>query len=278
MNKRFFVHLDLEHLRISNEIKADLLKFYLIHAIKVKEREKITEFFSMYSHELLNESGIARNMKTWYILPYLDDPLDDPDFAPYFQQKWTDGLRLTLANFLTIVLSTAPPPKLLLLERWYRAEAQQELRLQLKQSYQKVDLLVSRLEQSEERLASLREVVKDMANYVAKASVASLSKGNVGLFETDIEAEEKRQKVRELGQSACRLASECSAKSLKVQSLPSDAKLREILGSEASSLYFGTTNHVDKPKTSAPEEAVTIEELENDLLEQLKLWMRSLSI
>lgn len=65
MNKRFFVHLDLDHLVLSTEIKSDLLKFYLINCAKAKEKEKIINFFSLYSHEILNEQGLSKQFRSW---------------------------------------------------------------------------------------------------------------------------------------------------------------------------------------------------------------------
>lgn len=277
MSKRFFVHLDLDHLQLSNDIKADLLKYYLVNAVKTKEKEKIVEFFQMYSHEILQESG-ARSLRSWYILPYIDQPHEDKEFSSYFTTKWIDGLRLSLNNFLTIVLSTAPPPKLLLLERWYRSEAQQEIRSQLKQSFQKVDILVDRLETNEKRLIALHEVVKELVAHVMKASVGGLSRGSVGLFDDDKEAEGRRQKVKEIGQVVSRLSQECSAKGHQIQKIQDDEiRLREILGNESSPYYFGAVSTEPPSKSVSSDSGSTLEELENKLLEKLNLWLKTLS-
>ena len=85
-------------------------------------------------------------------------------------------MRVTLANFISTVLRTAPPPKLLLLERWFRSEAQQEIRSQLKLSMQKMDILVNRLEKNEDRLAKLRDVVKELVSLFAEEDPAA---GNI---------------------------------------------------------------------------------------------------
>ena len=202
LSKRFFSHLDQEHLMLSGILKSDLLKFYLANAFKQKNKERVSEFFSMYSHEILAESSdqIAGGLRGWFVLPYMEEPEKDPEFSAFFTSGWADSLRTTLSNFLSIVLRTAPPPKLLLLEKWFRSEAQQEIRSQLKMSALRVDVLLARLERSEERLSQLRCVVKDLATFAQKASrgggsQSAASTRTTGLFETDEEAEDKRLRV-----------------------------------------------------------------------------------
>ena len=56
LSKRFFFHLNVENLSLCSVLKSDLIKFYLVNA-KLKNREKITDFFSQYSHEILAHSG-----------------------------------------------------------------------------------------------------------------------------------------------------------------------------------------------------------------------------
>ena len=138
--------MDAEHLSLCAVLKIDLLKYYLVNSYKTKNKEKIVEFFSMYSHEILAESAdyIPGNLRAWFALPYLDEPEKDVEFTVYFTQKWADMLKITLHNFLSIVLSTAPPPKLIILERWFRSDAQQETRIQLKRSSQQIECLVAR--------------------------------------------------------------------------------------------------------------------------------------
>lgn len=56
-----------------------------------------------------------------------------------------------------------------------------------------------KLEKSEERLAALRTAVKELIHHVQKASIGAQSahvRGNMGLFETDEEADAKRGQVR----------------------------------------------------------------------------------
>jgi hypothetical protein len=274
MNKRFFVHLDLDHQQVASDIKSDLLKYYMVNSVKTKEKEKVVEFFQMYSHEILTESGI-RSLRGWYILPYVDHPADDGDFSIYFTQKWIDDLRLSLGNFLSTVLASSPPPKLLLLERWYRAEAQQEIRQQLKHSFEKVTLLVDRLEKNEERIAYLHEVIKELSSHLTKAMTGGLSRQKVGLFETDETAEGKRIQVKEIGQIVCKLSQECSSKSSQVISLKGDEKLREILGHKVSNDYFGVL--VDPTAQTPTVTSTSIEDVEAEMIEKMKQWMKILA-
>jgi hypothetical protein len=209
LSKRFFFHLDGEHLGYSLSLKSDLLKYYLVHAFKANKKDKITEFFSMFSHEILAEGAdyVAGNLRAWFVLPYMDEPEKDTEFTVYFTTRWSDSLRTTLGNFLSIVMASAPPPKLLLLEKWFHSEAQTEMRSQLSVSSKKVDALLARLEKAEERISQLRAVVKDLVLHVQKTSVianqpstsaSALTRSagqSSGLFETDEEFDYKRDKV-----------------------------------------------------------------------------------
>ncbi len=202
LSKRFFSHLDGEHVQYACHLRSDLLKYYLVNAIKSNKKDKVAEFFSSFSHEILAESGefVCGNLRSWFVVPYMDEPEKDPEFSVYFSSRWIETLRTTTGNFLSVVLQAAPLPKLLLLERWFHAESQQEIRAQLSLSSKKVDNLLSRLEKSEERLSSLRSAVRDMVLYVQKVSVSNSNSTNskshsAGLFESDEEADVKRHKV-----------------------------------------------------------------------------------
>lgn len=115
LSKRFFMHLDQEHVMLLSNVKSDLIKFYLVNAIKKSRKEKVAEFFTKYSHEIITESGDNPNgLRNWYVLPYMEDPEKDPDFSVYFTTRWADILRVTLSNFLSSILLNAPPPKVYL--------------------------------------------------------------------------------------------------------------------------------------------------------------------
>ena len=200
LSKGFFLHLDVEHYRLSRIILCDLIKYYLVNTIKQKNKDKTKEFFSLYSYEILSESVEAcSDLKGWYALPYIEEPEKDKDFTIYFTNKWMESLKITTHNFLSLVLHTAPLPKLLLVDRWFRSEAQQELRSQLDLSALKVSTLISKLEQNEQRLCILHEAINLLVTHVQKATVSSSTStqrtSSIGLFETDEVAEKKKIKV-----------------------------------------------------------------------------------
>ena len=201
--KRFFVHLDSEHALLTSELKADLLKFYLVNAFRNNAKDKINEFFKYYSHEILVADGISRNLRPWFVLPYVEKPDDDSEFAIYFTAQWSQDLRMTLTNFISTVLRSAPPPKLLLLERWFRSESQQEIRSQLKLSMQKMDIFVNRLEKNEDRLAKLRDVVKELVSLLLKTQklevLSARTAGSLFDNESSNEASAKEKKNKDLG-------------------------------------------------------------------------------
>lgn len=54
----------------------------------------------------------------------------------------------------------------MLLEKWFRSEAQQEIRVQLQQASDNVDHLLTKLKSYEDRLTLLRDTVKELAVYI----------------------------------------------------------------------------------------------------------------
>ena len=88
LNKRFFLHLDQEHLLLFSHLKSDLIKYYLVSCIKLRNKSKIGEFFANYSHEILSTESGKSDLRAWYVLPYLEDPDRDPDFSVYFSSRW----------------------------------------------------------------------------------------------------------------------------------------------------------------------------------------------
>jgi hypothetical protein len=168
LNKRFFLHLDAEHGVMCAHIKSDLIKYYLIYCIKSKNKDKILDFFHHYSYEILSESSplTSGNLRHWYTLPYCDEPEKDSEFSVYFSTRWMELLRITLHNFLTIVFASSSPPKLLLLEKWFRTDKQIELRTQLKLLNDKIELIINRFEKYENRLQNCRETIRTLVNYI----------------------------------------------------------------------------------------------------------------
>lgn len=239
----------------------------------------------MFSHEILAEAGnfIPGNLRNWFVLPYMEEPEKDPEFSVYFSPRWSELLKITLHNFLSVVLSSAPPPKLLLLEKWFRSEAQQEMRSQLKLSSKKIDCLVKRIEKYEDRLQDMRDVIRLLVNQLHKTNVSSIqpkSSSNGGLFESDEALEGRREKTKELGQALVKLAVDYKSKSQTISSMPREQRLREILGDEYNALQRDSDNHnqqhiLQNQLLARPQHE--LEELETELIRKVHDWIGLLS-
>jgi hypothetical protein len=66
LSKGFFLHLDVEHYRLSQVIRCDLIKYYLVNTIKQKNKEKTKEFFSLYSYEINQNFKLFNNLIITY--------------------------------------------------------------------------------------------------------------------------------------------------------------------------------------------------------------------
>lgn len=138
------------------------------------------------------------------------------------------------------------------------------------------------LERSEERIARLREVVRDLTHHINQKESFKAGNGggpsrSVGLFETDEEAEKKRKDAREIGLTVCKLAAECAQRTQP--SADETARLCEILGPEQARRFFGTYED-QSPRKEASEgiDRRTNEELEEELLKQVHMWLNHLSM
>ena len=170
LNKRFFIHLDQEHLKVARRFKLDLLRFYLVIRQKQKDQKNlILDFFNKYSSDILSSETATASLRCWYILPYMDEPSKDPEFAPYFSPKFEEMLRNGLQNFISMVLRTTPLPKLLLMERWYRSEKQQQMRTELDQALSRVTDLHEAVAHRDERIAVLQYMIRELALSLQKA-------------------------------------------------------------------------------------------------------------
>eukprot|EP01039_Chlorochromonas_danica_P011045 gene11045-12301_t len=326
LNKRFFFHLDVEHFHLAVTLKTDLLKFYLIHAIKSKNRDRVTEFFTSYSHEILADQttsngaansaggGGGSSLRNWFVLPYLEEPEKDPEFSIYFSSRWAELLRITLQNFLSIVLASAPPPRLLMLEKWYRSEGQQEIRSRCLSMSKEIDLLRKQCEKYEERLERYQEIIKQMATFCYKSSYLSpapssstalaggsaagsnnaststtgsipSSGGGKALFMED--GEEGR--VQALGSAVVKLANDCLSRSrhrrqshLATSSslsttTPSSSAYRNGLSSVAAD-DRGSMGYMSGSMAGGSEEQDVAEQAEVDLLNKLQDWLQLLTL
>lgn len=265
LTKRFFIHLDGEHLILCGHLKSDLIKFYLVNCCKNRNKEKIFEFFASYSHEILSESSplTSGNLRHWYTLPYVEEPEKDNEFVVYFSPRWMELLRITLHNFLTVVFAASTPPKLLLLEKWFRTENQVEMRLQLKLLNDKMEMVLSRFDKYEERLTNLRETVRILTSFIQNNIYKSNSNNNHGLNSMPksgsssnlFDAEDdhgnnssssshhhshghghsstqhhENRRSKEIEQYVSKLAADCARKTAILGNLPKEERQKEILG------------------------------------------------
>jgi len=269
LEARFFFHLDAEHMLLAALLKKDLLKMYLVNAC-ARNKPKITEFFASYAHEILAGEGgeqadlVAQTLRPWFALPFVEAPERDPEFSAYFDLRWQETLKVTLENFLSIILRTAPEPKLVLLEKWYRSDAQVELRKKLVLSDKRVEILLAQVEFNQGLVAQYRETIQNLATFVKSSIMGGVQANSVGLFETDTEAETKKTRARELCQSVCRLASGCVEKGTSIASMPSQARMEQLIGEEKASVFFGS-----KPNAPTLSIGRELEEQEQTLLAQI---------
>ena len=96
----------------------------------------------------------------------------------YFTPKWGESLRNALNNFLSVVLANAPPPKLMLLDRWYQSESQQLIRKQLKSLMQENEKLRLTIEGRDKRIERLHRALLDLSKYVLNVHASNKLKSS----------------------------------------------------------------------------------------------------
>ena len=217
LNSRFFIHLDQENIEVVRNFKLDLIRYYLVRCYSSGHREKILEFFSKHSDQILSAESAAgmgtgngaplhggggglalttaassssssssspsstslsmveggsmtggsvnvgiSSFRGWYVLPYMEQPERDPDFAPYFTPAFGEILRNGIQNYLSMVLRTCAPPKLLLMEKWFRSEKQKQSRDQLKNVLKREENLRVELKKKTTEVRKLQETIRNM--------------------------------------------------------------------------------------------------------------------
>ena len=200
-------------------------------------------------------------LRGWFVLPYIEEPEKDPEFSIYFSSRWSELLKITLHNFLSTVISSAPPPKLLLLEKWFRSESQQELLFQLRIAAAKTDYLVERIDRYEDRLQYLREVIRGLVNCLLKAYQLPRH-GSSSIFLNSTES-----KVLEVATTVSRITAECARKTAILGNLSKVERIKEALGEE----YFSISCNPSNPKIAVNSGSSfrDLEELEANLIGKL---------
>ena len=215
LNKRFFLHLDQEHCKMFATMKSELIIYYIVACVKAKNKAKLSEFFSTFSHEILS-SNCELDLRKWYVIPYLENPDSDKEFAVYFTPRWLDNLRTVLFNYISTVLRSAPPPRLLLLERWFRSETQFEIRTALESSTAKIEACGDVIESLYERIATLHGALADLMHFVIEQKPKSPARH--ALFDSDASTE------------ALTSIESCSMHLQSLGALKRDARLQQLLG------------------------------------------------
>ncbi|KAH8547935.1 WD40-repeat-containing domain protein [Umbelopsis sp. PMI_123] len=109
LDTRYFSRLDSRFQRTVKKFELCLLRYYLVHAMQVKRRDKVIEFFDVYGAELHENSEWLK----WFALPYSKNPTADPAFETFFSKQWLDNYIVSLHNFLNTIFQNMPLPSLL---------------------------------------------------------------------------------------------------------------------------------------------------------------------
>ncbi|XP_058117640.1 WD repeat-containing protein 91 [Anopheles ziemanni] len=106
LNNHLFRNLEHHFATAVNKLEQSVLKFYLIVAYTSNKTDKITEFFTKLSSELVNQS----EWKEWFFFPFCKNPEEHAAFAVCFSKQWQDTLLISLHNFLSTIYQCMPQP------------------------------------------------------------------------------------------------------------------------------------------------------------------------
>uniref|UniRef100_A0A7S3NHK2 ARMC9 CTLH-like domain-containing protein n=1 Tax=Aureoumbra lagunensis TaxID=44058 RepID=A0A7S3NHK2_9STRA len=170
---------------------------------KEKEEESCQEIFDYTGRN-------GRRWREWFAMPHLPEPHKDPVFRLYFSRQWQDDLLVALRNFLAAVFARAPPPKLLLLEKWHRSSAQRSLRGALLEAQEEQARLQANLKQA---ISARNALAKTLKSLIAHCHHENLRDANRlqrgGLFDDD--PDDATRATRQAGAAALDLAKRCEA-------------------------------------------------------------------
>lgn len=198
-------------------MKSELIIYYLVACVKAKNKAKISEFFATFSHEILSPT-CELDLRRWYVLPYLENPDADKEFAVYFTPRWLDNLRTVLFNYISLVLRSAPPPRLLLLERWFRSETQLEVRTALESARGKIEACGDVIDSLQDRIANLHSVLSELVRILVVQKPKSLFDG-------------------EAGDQALSYVESCEEHISALSSMKRDSRLQQLLGPGARAVF-----------------------------------------
>jgi WD40 repeat protein len=107
--------------------------------MKTGHREKAIEFFKVFANKLhaevaSKENEVSDSWCRWFILPYIQNPENDPYFHVFFTKEWLEAFVVSLRNFLTLIFRNLPLPKILAFQLSRFEEPSLKLRLKVSQS------------------------------------------------------------------------------------------------------------------------------------------------
>ena len=96
--------------------------------------------------------GCENDLRKWYVLPYLENPENDREFMVFFSTPWQDNLKSVLFNYMTVILRSAPAPRLLLIDKWFRSETQMEIRKAMESNMSKIKAYETLMDSMHDRI------------------------------------------------------------------------------------------------------------------------------
>lgn len=243
---KFFSHLDAELSAHADALRCGIFRYFCVVAISCREHRKATELLAELARrdaddargrgrpqlpeldddddedpndvavwaidDIIGKSTTdargrnGRRWREWFALPHLPEPQKDPVFQIYFTRRWQDDLVFALKNFLAAVFARAPPPKLLLLEKWHRASAQRNVRAALDEAHKNQQHLKTNLLQARSSRDKLATTVKNLLSHCHHENLRDsrrLQRGS-GLFDED--PNDALRSTRDAGAAALEIA------------------------------------------------------------------------
>lgn len=115
LDQKYFSHLTFKTSNgssLSRKYELFLFRYYLVNSIQNNKTDKVNQFFERLASFLQTQP----EWKDWFCLPFIKNPVDNPTFAIYFNQKWIDTFAVSLQNFISIVFQSVQFPRLLLFD------------------------------------------------------------------------------------------------------------------------------------------------------------------
>lgn len=106
LNNHLFRNLEHSFTSAVNKLEQSILKLYLIFAYMSSKPDKVSEFFTKLSSELVSQS----EWKEWFYFPFCKNPEEHSAFAVCFTKQWQDTLLISLHNFLSTIYQCMPQP------------------------------------------------------------------------------------------------------------------------------------------------------------------------